>query len=443
MQRRGWTRRGLLGGGLASAWLWRGGLLLPAGCVDRQTDGGVDPDGGLAIPPPTTPVSVQKGPWMTVTGTGAARLRFETAEDVRLPVRVLLPDGSVRWFEPTRTTTTLQYARDTSRINEGRDPADIFPPDLAGPATLHDVDLTDLPALGDIGWEVHVGGDVVMTGTYRPPHGTTATRRLAWMSDTMTPVEKRLHGVFAAFGPDVLVHGGDCTYADAVTDTWNGLFAAARPLLSVAALHGVLGNHDGDLPFEQTDMWDRLFAGQGDARGTREHAFTLGSARVIVLDSETEGLTSAKQLDFLTAELDRVDQDADLHRAIVAFHRPLLTLSKYWDDRENERDFDAMHEVFRARNVGLVLAGHAHSFEHFAVDGVNYVVDGGGGALLYDPDEEYDRAAASRPDLVATRTVASRSYGGLMIDVQPDGLIRLQRLQTEDGTTLMSLTLPA
>jgi predicted phosphodiesterase len=433
----------LLGGGFATAWLWRGGLLLPAGCVDRREDGGIDTDGASPIPAPATPVAVQKGPWITVTGPGSARLRFETAEDVRIPVRFLLPDGTATWHEPTRTTITLQYQRDTSRINEGRDPADAFPPDFAGPATLHDVEITDLPTTGDLAWEVHVGGDVLMTGTHRAPQGANLTRRLAWMSDTMTPVEKRLHGVLAGLTPDVLLHGGDCTYADAVTDTWNGLFAAARPLLSIAALHGALGNHDGDMPYEQADMWERLFGGQGDARGTHEHAFSLGSARVIVLDSESEGLTSARQQDFLMAELDRVEQDASLQRAVVGFHRPLLTLSKYWDDRENERDFDTMHEIFRSRGVSLVLAGHAHSFEHFDVDGVNYVVDGCGGALLYDPDEEYDRANASRPDLVAARKIASRTYGGLVIDAMPDGALQLRRIQTEDGSTLMTLDLPA
>jgi 3',5'-cyclic AMP phosphodiesterase CpdA len=39
--------------------------------------------------------------------------------------------------------------------------------------------------------------------------------------------------------------------------------------------------------------------------------------------------------------------------------------------------------LFERYHVSLVLAGHEHDYEHFKVNGIHYVLTGGGGALVY------------------------------------------------------------
>ena len=40
--------------------------------------------------------------------------------------------------------------------------------------------------------------------------------------------------------------------------------------------------------------------------------------------------------------------------------------------------------LFKKYNVDMVFSGHNHVYERFEVDGINYIVTGGGGSPLYD-----------------------------------------------------------
>ena len=43
----------------------------------------------------------------------------------------------------------------------------------------------------------------------------------------------------------------------------------------------------------------------------------------------------------------------------------------------------AWHDKFSGAGVPLVLSGHSHNYERLVVDGVTYVVTGGGSSQLY------------------------------------------------------------
>lgn len=66
---------------------------------------------------------------------------------------------------------------------------------------------------------------------------------------------------------------------------------------------------------------------------------------------------------------------------IVAFHHPPYTVGAgHLGDARVVRNWVPL---FRRFNVTLVLSGHNHDYEHSLVDGVDYVVTGGGGAAVY------------------------------------------------------------
>jgi acid phosphatase len=66
---------------------------------------------------------------------------------------------------------------------------------------------------------------------------------------------------------------------------------------------------------------------------------------------------------------------------IVAFHHPPYTVGAgHLGDARIVRNWVPL---FRRFNVTLVLTGHNHDYEHSLVDGVDYVVTGGGGAAVY------------------------------------------------------------
>jgi hypothetical protein len=92
-----------------------------------------------------------------------------------------------------------------------------------------------------------------------------------------------------------------------------------------------------------------------------------------------------------------------------------------------------LHPLFLANNVKLVLQGHNHGYERFVVDGIQYVLDAGGGAALTDIDDHLEEIAAERPEEPDLRVVKSSTYGALLMQVAEDGTLTAERHSTNDG----------
>jgi hypothetical protein len=89
-----------------------------------------------------------------------------------------------------------------------------------------------------------------------------------------------------------------------------------------------------------------------------------------------------------------------------------------------------------------VLTGHNHGYERFLVDGIHYVVDAGGGALLTNINDTRAEVLAVYPDEESKRLVASSSYGVSAITIAGDGSIRVERVN-ERGEPTDSYTVSA
>jgi len=431
------TRRDLLVRSAAGAAALQSGVMV-AGCEPGGEAGDTDGTDEVYEPPPfdppTSAVVVTKGPWVTIQGAGAVRIRFETRDDVALPVRVER-EAEGAWHEPTRATHDVQYERPTFNLGTTSDEPGIH--------VLHDVILDDLTPGETIAWALWHGGGETRTGTFRVPPVGEGTARMVWIADTMAPNELAAgnYELMPEAQPDVVVHGGDITYNSLPSDTWNHFFEKMRPTLETCPFQVTIGNHDSDLPHELEDVFDRLFDGQGDNQGTRYHAFTVGVARVILLDSETFEIVADEQRDFLLAELDKADADPGIKCVMVGFHRPLVTFSKYYKV-ENFARFDLFHGWIKDR-VDIVLVGHAHCFEHFDIEGVHYIVDGGGGSLLYNVDVNLENARNDRPEWVEARKHKDLAYGFSVFDVAEDGSVQVTRRSPEEDALEISFTIPA
>ncbi len=435
------TRRTLLvrtAQGAAGAAALRGATLL-AGCDggedgtgDSDTDGSPIPDAPVDLPDEA--VVVTKGPWVTLQGPTRARIRFETRVDVPLAVWVEGPDGGA-WVETARATAEITYERPTANLGTT--------PDEPGAHTLHDVILEDLTPDTVVAWSAAIGGGETREGTFRVPPVGQGTVRLGWVADTMAPWQPALGNYthLPGMGIDVMLHGGDITYNSIPSDTWNNFFEKMAPLLATAPFQPAIGNHDSDLPHELEDIFDRLFDQQGDNLGTRFHAFTAGVARVILMDSETYEVVADEQREFLEAELDKAEADPGIKAVIVGFHRPMITLSKYWKP-ENLTRFELFHSWIKGR-VTAVFCGHAHGFEHFDFDGVRYIVDGCGGSPQYDVTVNVENAEALRPDIAGARMDAENGYGFTCIDVAEDGALTVRRYLAETGEEALTFEIPA
>jgi Calcineurin-like phosphoesterase len=390
--------------------------------------GGCSSSDTKPAPAPTPePVPLSKAPWTQTIGARAVRLRFETREEVAVPVKVTTEGGSLD-LTPALTTRDISYVRDFIQGDPN------YFPDEAGLHTLQEVVIDDLEP--GVTYEYAIGAEGSVVGRFRAPPAVGTSCRVGWLADTSWPLSADSVAVLAAAEPDLFLHGGDLQYQSSPLDTWNGMIHAFEPLMSRALAHLVVGNHEFEDNDEIDQMYDRLYGGQGDENDTtrRYFAMSFGGVRWIGLDTETGDLaTDAAQLSWLEQQLAAAASSGDIAQTVVAFHRPVYTLSKHFPSSTATRDL--LHPLFAQYGVRLVMMGHAHCYERFLVDGIHYVVDGGGGSLLYDPNESLEEADMLRPGESDLRVAVDESRGATILEVGPDGSLSVERFSTDGAQT--------
>ncbi len=119
------------------------------------------------------------------------------------------------------------------------------------------------------------------------------------------------------------------------------------------------------------------------------YAFAVNDTQFIILCTELPGEISkvtGKQLEWLKNTLDQ-----SFAQRIVFMHKPIFptfTGKRYSLDRYPV-DRDMLHSLFVEHNVKLVFAGHEHLYSRSKMDGITYVITGGGGSRLHTFKEEH------------------------------------------------------
>lgn len=240
-----------------------------------------------------------------------------------------------------------------------------------------------------------------------------ATTRIAFLADVgLTNNSTRVLAAVEAAKPDLVLLGGDLSYANGHRDRWDAWLEALEPLAARIPVLVAMGNHEalcvitaeGDLKpcAQETTEYDEHFPPPDDERF---QALTWGPARLVALDSEAYHPTKhmpdptdpVAQMEFLNATL----ADADDAWRIVLFHRPPYSSNLHGDDVADENITRDLVPALEEGEADLVLYGHAHAYErtwplragaptsHDAEirrgSGIVYVDSGGGGESLY-PD---------------------------------------------------------
>ncbi|KAJ2457693.1 hypothetical protein GGI03_006030 [Coemansia sp. RSA 2337] len=247
---------------------------------------------------------------------------------------------------------------------------------------------------------------------------TELTRVLVIADNQNGPAEFRkvLSGIRKHYGsnnvPDVILHVGDGLQDPRKLSDWqNQLFSPLEDGGGYQHRSPTVfapGNHDHDKARTPnnanlyTDMYHGILMtdGLGDSvvvNGIYHrffHTTSLGSARVIVLDSECP---SAEQSEFLERELQSEAFQSARFR-IVAVHIPPYI--EFWNPYTwNERGEKHWREhirleydpLFRRHNVDLVISGHQHNYQRGTVQrdpqladsgSITYAIVGGAGGEL-------------------------------------------------------------
>ncbi len=171
---------------------------------------------------------------------------------------------------------------------------------------------------------------------------------------------------------DFIVHTGDLVGKGSSTADWITFFNIECDVISQKLFLPAIGNHEK--PFWQ---YDTLFL----LPGLEEfYSVRYANAAIICLNTETELTTH--QTKWLINELNFISTDTTIHWIFINFHRPPYSSGSHGSDIKVRNSWCPIFEKYR---VDIVFCGHDHSYERTEkINGVIYVVCGGGGAPLYN-----------------------------------------------------------
>ena len=213
------------------------------------------------------------------------------------------------------------------------------------------------------------------TGTFVTAPAPGATFNFVVLGDTRTNHDAHQSVIDAVLAddpygvPDLFFNTGDLVELAASNDQWNDYFAIEKDLLANTVFNPVMGNHD----YEVLTYYDRFFP------DSRNYWFKYGNAAFVVLDTELAYGSGSDGYNMVVQALQAAQADPAIAFKFVFFHKPGVTTGEHAPD---STIVDEYLDLFEQYNVDVVFNGHNHMYEHGLVNGVHYVVTGGGGAPL-------------------------------------------------------------
>lgn len=184
------------------------------------------------------------------------------------------------------------------------------------------------------------------------------------------------------WNPDMMLTTGDNAYESGTLDEFQvNVFKPYQALWAEVPVFPSMGNHDSYT--ENGGPYKSVFElPQGNSDNEDYYSFNYDTVHFAVLNSNLDYSVGSDQYTWLQNDLEQSDE----RWKIVYFHHPVYSSGPHG----STEDMDAiLAPSFAAYDVDLVLNGHDHDYErNKLVNGVLYVVTGGGGKALYDQTNE-------------------------------------------------------
>lgn len=176
------------------------------------------------------------------------------------------------------------------------------------------------------------------------------------------------------YAPDFVLNTGDLVYDGTEITQWNTFFNIEKNLMVNTPYMPAVGNHED--PEETECRFYYLFELPPNEKW---YSFDYGNIHFIGLDTETN--LWGDERTWLLNDLQASSQDPSIDWKIVFFHRPPYSSGSHGSQMDVR---GAWCSLFEEYGVDLVFSGHDHDYERtIPINGVIYIVTGGGGAPLY------------------------------------------------------------
>jgi 3',5'-cyclic AMP phosphodiesterase CpdA len=181
--------------------------------------------------------------------------------------------------------------------------------------------------------------------------------------------------------PDFLIGTGDMVDDGSQERQWQEFFDIERDLLSENVLFPAVGNHDRQGRGRTADNFRKYFAlPENSLDPERYYAFTYGSARFLVLDSNAYSFSLTDQTAWIERELQSARLDPRIEHVFVIMHHPPFSISLHGGQTDLRERWTPLFEKYQ---VTAVFSGHDHVYSRAEHEGVRYFVSGGAGAPVY------------------------------------------------------------
>jgi 3',5'-cyclic AMP phosphodiesterase CpdA len=178
--------------------------------------------------------------------------------------------------------------------------------------------------------------------------------------------------------PDFIIHLGDMISKPHEKE-WQAFFEISKPI--GLPFFPVAGNHDVGTTARGEEMYREKFT---LPQGNPYYSFRAGGGLFILLDSEKG---RGRIMDDQWRWLNQILFASNGAFIMVFLHRPLfLPMDSFKKGRAMDKypsDRDQLHRLFMKAKVNAVFAGDDHRYDRREIDGILYLISGGGGAPLH------------------------------------------------------------
>lgn len=226
-----------------------------------------------------------------------------------------------------------------------------------------------------------------------------------------------------AISPELGLHSGDVIYPGGEAENFDpNYFVPYNYILKNICIFPSIGNHD-IVTNNGAPYLDAFFLPRNNPENTeRYYSFDYGNAHFIALDVVSSPYDNGSaQYNWLESDLANTNKTWKF----AFFHYPPYSSSFHGSDLNVRRELSPLFEKY---NVDMVFSGHDHDYERtIPINGVVYVVTGGGGFTLYNNGSSWFTA------------LSVKVYHVIRINISNDTL-NLQAIK-KDGTIFDTYTL--
>lgn len=242
-------------------------------------------------------------------------------------------------------------------------------------------------------------------------------------------IRQWLVGQIAKEHPSAVIMNGDVPLSGEVANDYAVFQAETKVWRDLhLPVFATLGNHEfHGSPQGALENWWNAFP---DMRNRRWYSAQLGSRiYLLALDSDTSLLPGSDQARWIEKQIGGLPSSIDFV-ILTMHHPPVADLQQHFEVDHNSRPNEmALRDylskaALTCRASFLVSAGHIHNYERHVVDGVTYLVSGGGGApphmLERTPDDLYQSSLFPNYHYVKLTVEKDRLHGDMYRVANPE-----------------------